>query len=86
MTRFFSTARHLRGLLIWGALSGERTGLYFTIAAVFASVVILMSESRGAHDHLLLSDLKLPQPGGPGPFIYIPQEQGGPVIPPGTGL
>jgi hypothetical protein len=28
----------------------------------------------------------LPQPGGPGPRIYIPQEQGGPVIPPGTGL
>jgi hypothetical protein len=25
-----------------------------------------------------------PQPGGPGPCIYIPQEQGGPVIPPGT--
>jgi hypothetical protein len=30
--------------------------------------------------------LRLPQPGGPGPRIYIPQEQGGPVIPPGTGL
>jgi hypothetical protein len=29
---------------------------------------------------------KAPQPGGPGPCIYIPQEQGGPVIPPGTGL
>jgi hypothetical protein len=27
-----------------------------------------------------------PQPGGPGPRIYISQEQGGPVIPPGTGL
>jgi hypothetical protein len=25
-------------------------------------------------------------PGGPGPHIYIPQKQGGPVIPPGTGL
>jgi hypothetical protein len=25
-----------------------------------------------------------PQPGGPGPRIYIAQEQGGPVIPPGT--
>jgi hypothetical protein len=32
--------------------------------------------------------LRLPQPGGPDPCIYIPQEQGsgGPVIPPGTGL
>jgi hypothetical protein len=27
-----------------------------------------------------------PQPGGPGPRIYIPQEQGDPVIPPGTGF
>jgi hypothetical protein len=25
-----------------------------------------------------------PHPGGPGPRIYIPKEQGGPVIPPGT--
>jgi hypothetical protein len=29
--------------------------------------------------------LTLYQPGGPGPRTYIPQEQGGPVIPPGTG-
>jgi hypothetical protein len=28
----------------------------------------------------------LPQLGGPGSRIYIPQEQGGPVIPPGTGF
>jgi hypothetical protein len=28
--------------------------------------------------------LRLPQPGGPGPHIYIPQEQGDPLIPPGT--
>jgi hypothetical protein len=35
---------------------------------------------------MLLSHLRLPQPGGPVPRIYIPQEQGGPVILPGTGL
>jgi hypothetical protein len=29
---------------------------------------------------------KTTQPGGPGPRIYIPQEQDDPVIPPGTGL
>jgi hypothetical protein len=33
---------------------------------------------------MLLSHLRLPQPGGSGPCIYVPQEQGGPVIPPGT--
>jgi hypothetical protein len=32
-----------------------------------------------------VSDLRLPEPGGPGPCIFIPQEQGGPVIPLGTG-
>jgi hypothetical protein len=31
-----------------------------------------------------VSDLRLPQSGGPGPGIYIPQKQGGPVIRPGT--
>jgi hypothetical protein len=30
--------------------------------------------------------MRLPQPGGPGPCIYIPQELGGRVIPPGTGF
>jgi hypothetical protein len=29
---------------------------------------------------------RLPQLGGPGPRIYIPQEQGGPVLTPGTGF
>jgi hypothetical protein len=37
--------------------------------------------------YILLSQFFiLPQPGGPGPRIYIPQEQGGPDIPPGTGF
>jgi hypothetical protein len=49
-----------------------------------ARAVTLGSKSRRTHDHILLSHLRLPQPGGPGPCIYIPQEQGGPVIPPGT--
>jgi hypothetical protein len=41
---------------------------------------ILGSEYRGTHD--LVSDSRIPQPGGPGPRIYIPQKQGGPIIPP----
>jgi hypothetical protein len=55
--------------LIWGALSDERTGLSFTMYNVQYTI------------HFTVSDLRLPQPGGPGPCIYIPQEQGGPVIP-----
>jgi hypothetical protein len=30
---------------------------------------------------MVLSHTRLPQPGGPGSCISIPQEQGGPVIP-----
>jgi hypothetical protein len=36
--------------------------------------------------HFTVSDSRFPQPGGPGPRIYIPQEQGDAVIPPGTGF
>jgi hypothetical protein len=37
-------------------------------------------------DHILLSPTRPLQPGRPGSCIHIPQEQGGPVIPPGTGF
>jgi hypothetical protein len=36
--------------------------------------------------HFIVSDSRLHQPGGWGPRIYIPEEQGRPVIPPGTGF
>jgi hypothetical protein len=49
---------------------------------VLASAVILVSQSLGARDHILLSQIRdFPQRRGPGPHIYIPQEQGGPVYP-----
>jgi hypothetical protein len=35
---------------------------------------------------VLYSHLRLPQPKGPGSCIYIPQENGGPVMHPGTGF
>jgi hypothetical protein len=54
---------------------------------VLASAFPLGSEPRGTQDHILLSQfLRLPQPGDPGSRIYIPQEQGGSVISPGTGF
>jgi hypothetical protein len=37
------------------------------------------SESRRTHNNILLSYLRLSQSGGPGPRIYIHQEQGSPV-------
>jgi hypothetical protein len=36
---------------------------------------------RDSWPHFTVSDTTLPQPGGPGPCIYIPKEQSGPVTP-----
>jgi hypothetical protein len=68
------------GLLMWGALSDERTGLSFTIVA---------GPRQRSHSRLryfAVSGSRLLQSGGPGPRIYIPQVQGGPVIPPSIGF
>jgi hypothetical protein len=40
---------------------------------ILARAVTLGSKSRRTHDHILLSHLRLPQHGVPGPCIYIPQ-------------
>jgi hypothetical protein len=81
----FHCCQTVAGLFMWGALSDERTGLPFTIAAgprqCSHSWVRFPLDSS---TYFTVSDSRLPQPGGPGPRIYIPQEQGGPVILPGT--
>jgi hypothetical protein len=62
-------------------------GLPFTIAA--GSHKHSNSHARVPWDpslYLTVSVLRLPKPGGPGPSISIPQEQGGSVITPGTGF
>jgi hypothetical protein len=75
------------GLLMRGAHSDERTGLRFTIAAGPRqrnhSCARVPQESW---PYFTTSDSRLPQPGGSGPRIYISQEQGCPIIPPGTGF
>jgi hypothetical protein len=52
----------------------------------FARAVTLRSKSRRTDGHILLPHLRLPQPGGPVPRIYITQEQGCPVIYPDNGF
>jgi hypothetical protein len=79
--QIFITVRQL--LVSWcGVLS-----LTFTIAAGLRqrshSWVRVPQDSW---PYFTVSDSRLPQSGGQGPCIYIPQEQGGPVIPPGTGF
>jgi hypothetical protein len=54
--------------------------------SAICSVITQWSESVRTRNHTLLSHLRLPQHGGPGPRSYVPQEQGDPVIPPGTGF
>jgi hypothetical protein len=75
------------GLLMWGALSDERTDLPLTISAgPLQRSHSWVRVPRDSWPYFTLSYWRLPQPGGPGPRIHIPQEQGGPVIPPGTGF
>jgi hypothetical protein len=62
-------------------------GLSFTIAAGFRQRS--HSRARISRDwwlYFTVSDSRHPQAEGPGPRIYVPQEQGGPVLPPGTGF
>jgi hypothetical protein len=81
----FYYCQTVAGLLMWGTISDEGTGLLFTIAAGprqrSHSRVRVPQDSR---PYLTILYSRLPQPGGPGPRIYIPQEQGDSVIPPGT--
>jgi hypothetical protein len=54
--------------------------------STICGVITQWPESLRTRNRTLLSHLRLPQPGGPGSRIYIPREQGGPVIPSGTGF
>jgi hypothetical protein len=75
------------GLLIWGALSDDRTDLSFTTAAGPRQ----RSHSRfqiprDSWPYFTVSDSRLLQTRVSGSRIYITQEQGGPVIPLRTGF
>jgi hypothetical protein len=65
---------------------GRVCNLLVQLLSGLARAVTLGSKSLRTHGHILLSHLRLPQLGRPGSRIYIPQEQGGPVISPGTGF
>jgi hypothetical protein len=79
--------RQLRVCFVAPTLT-RRRGLYFTVQLLpgFTRAITLGSKYRRTHGHIIVSHLRLPHPGGPGPCIYIPQEQGGLVINPGTGF
>jgi hypothetical protein len=76
---------NLKLKLIYDQQSAGQSVIYCKLLLDLVRAVTLTLKSCRTHGHILLSHLRLSQPGGPGPRIYIPQEQGGPVIPPGTG-
>jgi hypothetical protein len=76
------------GLLFCSAFSDERTGLNFTVQLLLGlarAVTLGVEVPQNSRPHFTVS-FETPQPGGPGPSIYIPREQDGPVIPTGTGF
>jgi hypothetical protein len=86
ITRFLFSVWRLR--VSWSGAPSLTRGwvcnLVVQLLLGLAWAVTLRSKSRATHGHILVSHLRLPQPGGIDPrIIYIPQEQDGPVIPPG---
>jgi hypothetical protein len=87
MTRFLFYVWQLR-ISCCGAPSLTRGWVYNLLVQLLlglARAVTLGSKSRRTQT-IFYSHLRLHQPGGPGPRIYIPQKQGGLVIPPDTGF
>jgi hypothetical protein len=69
-------------LFLWGALYDERTRLQFAVQS-------LIGPSRAGPitiPYCLIWSPEAPETEGPVSRIYIPQKQGGPIIPPGTGF
>jgi hypothetical protein len=73
---------------MWIDLSDERIGLEFARTVASGPCKSNHSPVQVPQNSLpyFTVSFDTPQPGGSTPYIYIPQEQGGPVIPPGTGF
>jgi hypothetical protein len=54
----FYYCQTVAGLLMWGALSDERTGCRLQLLLVLASAVIFGSESHGTRDHILVFHIR----------------------------
>jgi hypothetical protein len=88
MTRFLFSVWRLQ-VSWYGAPSLIRRwvcNLLVQLLLGLARAVTHRSKSCRTHAHILMFHLRLPQPGRPGPCIYIPQEQGSLVIPLGAGF
>jgi hypothetical protein len=83
---YFYCCQTVAGLLMCGALSDERTGLPFTIAAGPRQRSHFWVRVPGLVTIFYCLRFETPPTWRARCRIYIPQEQGGPVIPPGTGF
>jgi hypothetical protein len=54
----FYYSQTVAGLLMWSALSDEGLGLSLQLLLALASAVILGSEFRGTHNHILLPQIR----------------------------
>jgi hypothetical protein len=81
--RIYAKVREVRVPACRSRDSGdERTSLSFTVAAGPPTQLFSGPSPRGSHDHIFtVSNVRLPQPGGPMSWIYLPQEEGIPSIP-----
>jgi hypothetical protein len=69
---FFFSIKHLQSWSLCNTLSNERMGLSLTIVAGPHNIVILRSESRGTHDHILLPQIRdSPNLEARSPYLYI---------------
>jgi hypothetical protein len=88
MTRLLFSVWQLR--VTWTGAHSLTTGwvcnLPVQLLLGLARAVTLGPTSLRTQDHIVLSYLRLPQPGRPVPLIYIPLDQCGPVIPSVTGF
>jgi hypothetical protein len=75
--KFSLTRQFLTSLCMAPSLT---RGRYFSVHITYSP------QSRRTGNYIFLSHLRLPQLGGPGPHIYFPQDQVGPVILPSTGI
>jgi hypothetical protein len=80
MARFLLLS--VAGLLMRGTLSGERTSLELQLLLGFTSAVILGSEPRRTHDHILLSHIRK----GQGPECISPRNRVDQLYPQAVGF
>jgi hypothetical protein len=88
LTRFFFLPGSWGFLNVWHPLWREDGSVIYLYKCfwVMPEQSLLGTSPTELNNRISLSHLRLPHDGGPGSCFYIPQDQGGPFIPLGTGF